>query len=232
MTLHALALTTFTAAMLAWGTQASASLTIPPEPLVHDDPATFAATHPGAALESFESVAGRVRSGSPVSTPGFTVTPLGTALLGVQTGTEAPETGFGTGPTDGTRYLFSWLPGLPTGSLRFDLSGPATAFGLQLTDLGETPGEIQLQTDSGASVTVHSFNAGNLLPNGSVLFAGLSQATPFQSVTLTITGVDEAYGIDLVAVQAVPEPGEWSLLLAGLGTLALALRRRRTAPLH
>ena len=134
--------------------------------------------------------------------------------------------------THGSRYLFSWLPGQPSGTLRFDFQTPTLAFGLNLTDLGEVTGEVRLDTNNSglpASTVVYTFGSSNLPGNGSVLFAGVSQDTPFSSVTLTITGVDEAYGVDKVYVQSVPEPGEWAMMLAGLVPLVGIARRRRTA---
>lgn len=38
-----------------------------------------------------------------------------------------------------------------------------------------------------------------------------------------------AIGIDNVVLSAVPEPGSWALLLAGVDSLLTLARRRRTA---
>jgi hypothetical protein len=232
MTLRTLSLSALTTGLLALATQASASMAIQPVLTFYTSEATFTSANPGLGFESFESVASRTRASTAVTVPGLSVTPLGTALLGVQTGPDAPEAGYGTGATHGSRYLFSWLPGQPSGTLRFDFQTPTLAFGLNLTDLGEVTGEIRLDTNNSglpASTVVYTFGSSNLPGNGSVLFAGVSQDTPFSSDTLTITGVDEAYGVDKVYVQSVPEPGEWAMMLAGLVPLVGIARRRRTA---
>lgn len=234
MQLRTAALAALSASLLAISAPAGASLSNGPTLTDYEDEAAFRSAHPGLGFESFESVAGRPRSGNAVTAGGLTVTPDGNALLGVQTGSLSPEDGFGSGATHGSRYLFSYLANQPTGTLRFDFTTPTRAFGLNLTDIGEVAGEIQLQTDTSGllePLVVRSFDSGNLLPNGSVLFIGLSQDIPFSSVTLTITGNDDAYGLDKVYVQSVPEPGEWAMMLAGLVPLAvMARRRRRSAP--
>jgi hypothetical protein len=44
-----------------------------------------------------------------------------------------------------------------------------------------------------------------------------------------VGGVGEKVGLDNVVVTAVPEPHEWALMLAGLGLVGWAARRRSTA---
>ena len=235
MHLRTIALHTLGASLLAIGTQASASFAVLPDVTRYDTEASFTSAHPGVGFESFESVAGRLPGAGAVPVGGFTVTPQGGAQLGVQTSATTPQDGFGSSATHGSRYLFSYLANQPTGTLRFDFAAPTTAFGLNLTDIGEVAGEIQLQTDTSGQalpVVVRSFGSGNLLSNGSVLFIGLSQDVPFSSLTLTITGVDDAYGLDKVYVQSVPEPGEWALMLAGLVPLVGIARRRRQVALR
>ena len=126
----------------------------------------------------------------------------------------------------GSHYVSVYLPGLPQGSIRFDLAAPSTSFGLYLTDAGEADGQIIFRTNAGAFagdliVGVHP----PLLANGNVRFVGFTQNQAFTQVTLTVTGVDDAYGLDGVYVSAVPEPA--SALLMGLGLAAFRARRRR-----
>lgn len=221
------ALTTVATALLIAGSQAQA-FTFTPDATLYQDEASFTSANPGLGFESFESVAGRVRGSGSVTVGGLSVTPLGNALLGVQTGANAPETGFGSEATHGSRYLFSYLPGVATGTLQFSFATPTSAFGLNLIDVGEVTGEILLQTNNGGqSLVARNFGSGNLLGSGSVLFVGLSQDLAFTSITLTVTGVDDAFGVDKVYVQSVPEPGEWAMLLAGLLPVAALARRRR-----
>ena len=182
-----------------------------------------------SAFESFEALAGSSRSANPVVVSGFTVVPVGLALLGVQVGAETPETGNGASATHGSNYLLSYLPNQPTGSLRFDFNTPVTAFGLHVIDAGEAAGDIIVQTNSGESSTpfaAFSFTNLTLQPNGNVLFLGFSQSTSFTSLTLTVNGVDDSYGLDKVYVQSVPEPGQWATLLAGLLSVFGVVRRR------
>lgn len=49
----------------------------------------------------------------------------------------------------------------------------------------------------------------------------------FQFVGLGVTAAD--FGVDNVSMQAVPEPGSWAMMIAGLGIVGAAFRRRRTA---
>jgi hypothetical protein len=189
-------------------------------------PAGFAAAAAGATTESFESLAGASRSLAPIVTPSFTLSTVVTPI-GLQSGINTPDADFGAFATDGTHYVSVYRPGLAQGSITFTLLGPATAFGMTLTDMGETSGTVTLTTDAGA------FASGGLLlsfpptvASGSTHFIGLTQDLAFSVVTLTVTGIDEAYGLDAVQVlAAVPEPASALTLLGGLAGFA-AWRRR------
>lgn len=199
------------------------------------DAGSFLATTGLVAFESFESLSARVRGSGPVVTAGFSVTPLDPALLGVQNGPESPETGYGTAPTHGSNYLFSYLPPEPgsgalraPGTLRFDFLAPVTAFGIHLVDVGEAPGTISLRTNAGGlsgGETLLEFAGGG--PNGAVSFVGVVQLTAFTSLSLTVNGLDEAFGLDQAYIQAVPEPHQAALLAVGLLPLIALARRRR-----
>lgn len=45
--------------------------------------------------------------------------------------------------------------------------------------------------------------------------------------SLRLTSTQRAFEIDDVAVSAVPEPGTWAMLIAGMGMVGFAARRRR-----
>jgi PEP-CTERM motif len=183
------------------------------------------ATFSSETIESFETTAPRLRSTDPLATPLFTLTG-GTTPIGVQSGINMPEEAFGAVPTNGLRFLSVYLPNQPQGTLVFDLTSPAKAFGFNITDVGETAGVITLRTDTGAyaaGITVATFSSN--LGNGNVQFYGLTQDQPFTRVFLTVTGLDDAYGLDKIYVTAVPEPG--SVLLMALGVAALVRQARR-----
>ena len=201
----------------------------------------FQAAAGSTVMESFESVAARLRANTPVVAPLLTVNPLAGAMIGIEDVSVSPGGGFGSYATDGTRYLLSYVdpvPGTfpdpavlqPTGTLHFALNGPARAFGLTITDVGEVDGTVKLFTGNGAfvgGVTVLSFppTAGN----GGRMFIGLTQDTSFTDVYLTVSALDEAYGVDRILVASVPEPAEYALMLAGLVLVGTAARRKRTA---
>jgi PEP-CTERM motif len=189
---------------------------------------SFAAAAGAFSIESFEATAARVRSTSALVTPLLTVTG-GTAPIGVQSGVNNPEEAFGAVATDGVRFISVYLPNQPQGTLVFDLAAPTTAFGFNITDVGETSGAISLRTDTGAYAG--GINLATFPPsfgNGNVQFYGLTQDLAFSRVFLTLTGVDDAYGLDKIyvsSVTAVPEPA--AVMLMGLGLAAVVLKARR-----
>ena len=187
---------------------------------------SFVAAAGSTVVESFEALAGRSRVLSPVVTPLLTATP-GTAPLGVQTAPDTPDNGFGAAATDGTHYLSIYLPNAAQGTLRFDLGSPSKVFGFNIIDVGEATGTVTLRTNAGAfagGVTLLSFPP--TFGNGAVFFIGLTQDIAFTTVFLDVSGLDDAYGIDKVYIQAVPETASAWSLLAGLAALGLRARRR------
>jgi PEP-CTERM motif len=186
--------------------------------------AAFVAAAGSTRLESFETVAPLVRGNAPVVAPLFSVTGL-TAPIGVQSAANTPNDGFGASATDGTRYLTAYLPNQPQGTLRFDLASPSTVFGFNIMDVGEVTGTVSIRTNSGAfSSDTLLASYPPILINGNVQFFGLTQNLPFTQVFVTVTGNDDAFGIDKVSVSVVPEPATALLLLGGL----IALRRFRS----
>lgn len=216
-------------ALLLGATAAQAAVTM------YSSEASFQLATGANTFESFEGVAPKALdtgASATVSTAGFSVAPVGRATLGVQDAADNPGPGFGASATDGTHYLLSYQPNVATGTLHFVFSQAITAFGLNLVDVGETDGTVDLATKTGEASS--GFTALSFPPtfgNGTVFFVGFSQATPFTEVFLTVSGVDEAYGLDkvyAVVPGTVPEPGALALsalALAGLG----GLRARRRA---
>jgi len=190
------------------------------------DQAAFLAATPDLVLESFEALAGSARGPGPIVTAGMTLVPDG-APIGVQTDANTPSEGFGAAATDGTHYVSVYDQNKAPGALTFYLARPATAFGLTITDAGEVAGFIRVGTNTGAFLSeVNFYEFPKDARNGLPYFVGLTQDQPFTEVTLTLTGLDEAYGVDAVYTNAVPEPGTAWSLAAGLAGLGWLLRRR------
>jgi hypothetical protein len=119
---------------------------------IYTSEAQYLAAAGNVTFESFEGLTPRVRTTDPVTVAAFTVTPA-PGLLGIQDGTDSPETGFGASAVDGTKYLFMYRPNLPAGTLRFDLTNPTNTFGFYITDVGETAGAVTFHTNAGESLT-------------------------------------------------------------------------------
>ncbi|MFG6440548.1 PEP-CTERM sorting domain-containing protein [Pelomonas margarita] len=187
----------------------------------------FVAAAGATVIESFETLAGRDRTLAPIVTSTFTLS-TAAAPMGIQTSANAPSDGFGAAAVDGSQYVSIYLQNLAPGSISFTLAAPSTSFGLYLSDLGETSGQIRVQTNNGvfaSGLVVATFPP--TVSNGQQRFVGVTQNQAFTQVTLTVTGVDEAYGLDKVYVSAVPEPAAAWLMLAGLGVAGIAARSRR-----
>jgi hypothetical protein len=189
---------------------------------------SFLASASGLQMESFETLAGRTLDAAPVVAPLMTLS-VSLPGIGVQSAVNAPQTGYGASPSDGTHYVLVYAVATAPGVLTFDLARPSTAFGLTISDIGDGGARfVRLATDAGtytSGVNVLSFSGGQA--SGASFFLGLTQDTPFTRVQLFTNGFDEAYGIDGVYVNAVPEPATWALWLGGAGLLAW--RRRRVA---
>lgn len=88
-------------------------------------------------------------------------------------------------------------------------------------------------------VTVGTGNGNNPIATSGALgstgtwtgFTGLFTATSTSSVLSIYTDINAAsgndYGLDAIAVNAVPEPAAWGMMIAGFGLAGAAMRRRR-----
>jgi len=66
--------------------------------------------------------------------------------------------------------------------------------------------------------------------NGGTSYFGITDTVGFTSVSIintSVTGQSDAWGIDNVSFNAVPEPATWAMLIAGFSMIGFSARRRR-----
>jgi hypothetical protein len=187
-----------------------------------------AAAYGSVRTETFESsVVGTI---SPLVTQHFTVTTpapdLGSGFSGVNDFTFGNLYGFNTTPGGTNWYGFPTFLAAeatvvfdrPTNSLGAWLTGVQTIFTTEI--------RIELIDGSMESFIVP------LNVDGGAQFFGLVSTIPFTSVLVIQTnnpGVADAWGVDDVQFNVVPEPATWAMLIAGFGIVGVAARRRRIA---
>jgi hypothetical protein len=208
--------------------------------------AAVGATAANATVSVSATPGGSPYAGPPVTydfdSPGTTPTTINGGIVGPGTTVNAyaqplGSTGqyFSAGPstsTPGTVLLGS------VGTL-YSLSfiwGSIDAYNtLTFTDAAGNPlvGSQYTYTGSQIAALIPAFAQGNQTANDqnpivTFLFTGLDQTLVggFQ-----MSSTQNAFEIDNIAVNAVPEPGTWAMMLLGFGAIGFAIRRRKSSAL-
>ena len=125
--------------------------------------------------------------------------------------------------THGTVSVFFATPDTMT----FTFSSALTSFGIDVIDLGTAGATSLTMTTTNGSSTLYTGHVGGF---ANLLFAGVIDSNPFTSITFSATARDD--GIDFDSARfgyaaTVPEPETYAMMLAGLGLLGFAARRRK-----
>jgi hypothetical protein len=189
--------------------------------------ASFFVNLVGVGTETFESI--------PVGThTPFAVSfgSAGTATINSGGFIASGNDGYGRYPISGSQYVYDG-----GSSLGINFSAPISAFGFYGTDIGDFGGQLTLTlTDSLNNVTTLT------IPNtigssgsttGSNLYFGFYDTTAtYTSISLNNSSTSDIFGFDDFSIgsrqQVVPTPeaGTVGVLLAGMGMLGVAVRRR------
>jgi len=128
----------------------------------------------------------------------------------------------------------SYLTVVSGGSATIDLGG-VSGFAFEWGSL-DTYNKLTVELTNGTFLNyvpgtdfTNTYANGNqLVPETNGTFKVLSTgAERFKSIKLSSTG--NSFEIDNLAVQAVPEPATWAMMIVGMGGIGASMRRRRTA---
>jgi hypothetical protein len=206
--------------------------------------AAVSATAASATINVSAVIGGSPYAGPPVTynfdTPGTTPTTINGAIVGPGTTNNAfaqpiGSTGqyFSVGPsttTPGTVLLgvvgplvslsFIWGSIDTFNSLHFTDAAGNLLVGSQYNFTGSQIAALVPAPANGSQVL------GSQNPIVTFLFSGLDQTLigGFQ-----MSSTQNAFEIDNIAVNAVPEPGTWAMMLLGFGAIGFAIRRRKSA---
>ena len=189
---------------------------------------TASSTTPGLWQQSSSALAadGLIFSSS------FTFAPT-TRQASLQASTTMAQGGYGVGDAF-VRSNFSLAPGASvtfTGGLSLSVFGTNQAFTPDYitTDLyGLATGQMAIGSDAGDSRTIGNATLGYTAGPYAFNQSATLSVSMTNNTTSAMTGYLDA-GVSVYAVSAVPEPGTYAMLLAGLAGMSLVARRRRRA---
>jgi len=194
-------------------------------PITYANEAAFIGAAGGLGFESFEAL-----TATNSVSPAFTATLAAFTLVGnPQAGVFDQADYAGTHAIDGKNYFE--VEGGAQQFLTFTFLSPIKAFGVTITDYGDTPHDgapLTFTTNTGVTGTA-ALNGANA---NDQFFGLIDNTNPFSTLTLR-TGVGpfgEPFSVDAVRfstseTNAVPEPA--TVLLVGSGIVAAMRKRRR-----
>jgi len=198
----------------AWLTVASASAAFGAT-VTFGSRAAFGAAFPNAAIENWD-----IYSDNLIIPDGFSLDGIvynasgpGDAVVTNSFFTSTPPNGLGSTPGE-------FFAGTQT--MTFGFGAPVVAFGIDINTFAVANGAYQAVTNLG-EVVPSVFDPFPGLPTGQ--FIGFATTLAFTSITIS-SPASNVYTLDTLRFVVVPEPA--SLLLLGMGLVALARARRLT----
>lgn len=111
-------------------------------------------------------------------------------------------------------------------SITLDFATPTSAFGVDVRNFSGY-GSTMSVTVFAANGTTVLYTATGLALGGTPIFFGYQNTGGIGRVTFTAAGSSWSPILDNLTFSAIPEPSVTALMLAGLGVITLAWRRRR-----
>ena len=128
-------------------------------------------------------------------------------------------------PTSGAQQIATF------DDLTVAFTGPVFAFGFYATDAADHGAPFSITFNNG-SLGSYQLANDEVLPDGNIVFFGLTSDTAISSVTLKGARGFDGFGYDdftvgQPAAAAVPEPATWAMFISGFGLVGGVMRRRQ-----